>query len=139
MMWAVFAIVAGAMLAYLVTPLMRDGRARAGYVILVLTIAAALGLYLTYGNPDMPDQPAAPRIAAQLEARSKVTAGIEKLEQSLKDNPDQLSGWILLAQSYQALGQNEKAMAALDEAAKHADGADKAMILRIKEKLQPAE
>lgn len=90
---------------------LREGRLNAlsqAFIILCLP-AIGLGLYLKTGNPDMP--------AAPLEARlenpgSNIELLVAKVERHLADNPNDGSGWDVLAPIYvkmQRLGDAELA------------------------------
>lgn len=47
-----------------------------------------------------------------------IGAMVERLAARLKDNPDDLQGWMMLVRSYTVLGEQEKAQEALDNAAR---------------------
>lgn len=63
---------------------------------------AALGVYLSMGNPTLPAVPFAERPAAAPPPQEFLDA-VAKLERLLQENPDDLQGWVTLAQSYARL------------------------------------
>jgi cytochrome c-type biogenesis protein CcmH len=81
---------------------------------------AALAIYLAVGFPNAPDAPFAAR---QREAKASagkmpdINTALQRLEGELKTNPNDLSGWLLLARSYQALGRDGDAVGAYRHAA----------------------
>lgn len=56
----------------------------------------ALLVYLTIGNPDSADAPLAPRLEGALE-KLPPGAVMAKLEQRLRDAPNDATGWLLMA------------------------------------------
>lgn len=83
-------------------------------LLVVLPIAAAIG-YAQLGNPRALDP-------AQTQARTPISPEqiegmVGKLAEKLKQNPDDASGWVMLARSYKALGRFTEAA----EAYSHAD------------------
>jgi cytochrome c-type biogenesis protein CcmH len=86
---------------------------------------AAWALYAALGSPGMPDQPYAsrganPSPAAAQNAGQAANAGerpphvdmaeaVQKLTAHLKENPDDLTGWVLLARSDMSLGRFQEA------------------------------
>jgi cytochrome c-type biogenesis protein CcmH len=63
--------------------------------------ALALGLYLTYGSPRLPDQP----LAARLEdpaSDQKLEALVARVEARLREHPEQGEGWGVIAPVYMA-------------------------------------
>jgi cytochrome c-type biogenesis protein CcmH len=91
-------------------------------VAVVLLPFAAWLLYARLGAPALPDQPFAERAAAA----AKVTAGAEhldlgeaiaKISAHLKDHPEDLIGWLLLARTEISLGRNAEAVDAYRHAA----------------------
>ena len=61
--------------------------------------AVALPLYLRAGNPQLPDVPHAWRME-NAEKNGDIDALIEKVEQHLLGNPDDVQGWQILAPAY---------------------------------------
>ncbi len=74
----------------------------------MLVVAAAVGafvLYVLLGNPGHKETPEAQRMAANMAAQTSANArslsdSIATLEARLKDNPDILDDWVMLAESY---------------------------------------
>ena len=72
------------------------------YVALAMVIfipALSLGLYIALGSPNVPDEPFAPRIAGSAD-ELPLNALIYKVEQHLKQKPDDLQGWEVLGPAY---------------------------------------
>lgn len=69
---------------------------------------AALGLYLTYGNPNLPSAPLQQRLAVSPE---KATAAdlVAKVEERLRQEPNDGKGWEVIAPVYAAQGRFEEA------------------------------
>uniref|UniRef100_UPI00384C8968 c-type cytochrome biogenesis protein CcmI n=1 Tax=Aerophototrophica crusticola TaxID=1709002 RepID=UPI00384C8968 len=67
-----------------------------------LVPVAALGLYLSMGNPTLPAVPFEGRPAAAPPPQEFLDA-VAKLERLLQENPNDLQGWVTLAQSYARL------------------------------------
>lgn len=59
----------------------------------------SLGIYLDLGSPDVPDEPFAPRVAGPAQDLP-LDALVIKVEQHLKEHPDDLRGWEVLAPAY---------------------------------------
>ena len=93
---------------------------------------AAAALYVVLGSPGQPDQPFAARdlpaeqVAAQTAARPEpnpeMTAMVGRLADRLKDNPDDIEGWLLLGRSYISMERFADALSAFARARKVADG-----------------
>lgn len=112
------ALMAAAALACLLWPLLRhraSGRAPVGLAALLSfgLPVAALALYLAVGTPSALDPVNRVAHAASM---SDVTAAIGKLEQHLREQPDDLKGWTLLARAYQAMQRPADAARAFDRA-----------------------
>ncbi|MCX8049844.1 MAG: c-type cytochrome biogenesis protein CcmI [Methylohalobius sp.] len=71
----------------------------------------ALGLYFGLGRPDLLGAK-----TEQAQIPASLEAGIQRLEQRLAQNPNDLEGWLLLGRSYQALARPEPAKAAYERA-----------------------
>jgi cytochrome c-type biogenesis protein CcmH len=92
-------------------------RATSRAVALVLVAAGvpvgALAVYLSVGSPTEPGHPFDPVRAAthaQAEARAREMAVlVDKLAKRLEQEPDNLQGWLILAQSYTAMQRNAEA------------------------------
>lgn len=67
--------------------------------IIIALPLGTLGLYLSEGSPDLPDQPFLARINAPA-SQLPVEALVVRVEQRLKQKPDDLQGWEVLAPSY---------------------------------------
>jgi cytochrome c-type biogenesis protein CcmH len=107
---AVMAAIAAAVVAY---PLLRDRKTRAvGALAAVLVAGAAAGLYPFWSNWDWSAPPAQQDAAVAPD----VLAMVAKLEQRLRDNPNDLAGWLLLGKSYVALQRLDDGVAAYDHA-----------------------
>jgi hypothetical protein len=91
-------------------------------IVLVLVPVAALGLYAMLGTPGglMLGQGASPTTKtnphSSYKTATSVASLVGRLETRLRSEPEDASGWLLLAKSYEHLGQNEKAVAAYDRA-----------------------
>lgn len=78
---------------------------------LVVTLALpvlALALYLPFGNPNLPAQRFAERTDRR-EVPPQVLTAVANLEKALQENPNDLGGWTLLAQTYSAMGRPDDA------------------------------
>jgi len=85
-------------------------RAVAVSALLLLPFGAA-GLYLALGSPALPDQPLAPRLAAQRSNQS-VDSLIARVEAHLEQHPEDGRGWEVIAPIYVRLGRFEDAVKA---------------------------
>jgi len=111
-----FIIVAALMAAIAATvvavPLMRDKKTRlVGALAGLLVAGAAAGLYPLWSNWDWHAPAQAQAIAAP-----EVAAMMAKLEQHLRDDPNDLAGWLMLGRSYTALQRLDDAVTAYDRA-----------------------
>ena len=118
---AVMAAIAAAAVAW---PLLRDRQSRVlGAVLAVLVMGAAAGLYPLWSNWNWH----APADGAAGAGGPDVAAMVAKLEQRLRDHPDDLTGWLLMGRSYLALNRLDDAVLAYDHAhqldGKNADAA----------------
>ncbi|MBI3113233.1 MAG: c-type cytochrome biogenesis protein CcmI, partial [Rhodospirillales bacterium] len=100
------------------TPPPVPGRVLAGGLAAALS-AAAFGFYFVLGSPDIPNFPFAERnVGSRLaggnaDAEHAEVAGLAaKLAARLKDNPGDLDGWILLARTYNTIGDLQGMVAA---------------------------
>lgn len=59
----------------------------------------SLALYFTYGSPELPDQPLAPRLA-NLESTRQIDVLIKKVEARLQSHPGDGQGWDVIAPVY---------------------------------------
>lgn len=111
MMMIAFAVLTAAVLIVLLTPL--KSHAKTSYALALLIAGGALGLYLWQGHPELPDQPIAARLAARQVSLDQVAIGVDKLQAHLAQEPDDVQGWLLLAQGQAALGHPDKEREAL--------------------------
>jgi cytochrome c-type biogenesis protein CcmH len=106
---ALMAAIAAAVVAL---PLVRDKKSRlVGALAALLVAGAAAGLYPLWSNWDWHAPAQAQEIAAP-----EVAAMIAKLEQHLRDDPNDLAGWLMLGRSYTALQRLDDAVTAYDRA-----------------------
>lgn len=75
----------------------------------------SLGIYLTYGNPEMPDAPLAGRLAVAPDKAAPADL-IAKVEARLRQFPDDGMGWDVIAPIYASLGRFEDAVEAYSNA-----------------------
>ena len=111
-----FIIVAALMAAIAATvvavPLMRDKKSRlVGALAALLVAGAAAGLYPLWSNWDWHAPAQAQAIAAP-----EVAAMMAKLEQHLREDPNDLAGWLMAGRSYTALQRLDDAVSAYDRA-----------------------
>jgi cytochrome c-type biogenesis protein CcmH len=95
--------------------------AAATVAVLLLPFAAWL-LYARLGSPGLPDQPFAERAAAAKAVASGVQhldlgKAVAKIDAHLKEHPEDLTGWLLLARTEITLGQYAEAAEAYRHAA----------------------
>src|SRR3954453_10440645 len=92
---------------------------------------AAWALYAALGSPSMPDQPYASRGANPSPAAAQdagqgaphidMAEAVQKLTAHLKDHPDDMTGWVLLARSDMSLNRFQEAADAYKRAADLSD------------------
>lgn len=73
--------------------------------------ACAVALYLNMGNPELPGQPLAPRLAALSEA-ADMGELVARVEGHLRANPDDGRGWEVIAPVYMRLGRIDEGIRA---------------------------
>lgn len=135
---ACMAALAAAAVAY---PLLRGKSRWSGALAALLVAGAAAGLYPFWSNWDWH---APPQAAEQAAVNPEALAMVAKLEQRLKDQPDDQTGWLLLGRSYAVLNRPEEAVAAYQHAyalGKNADaaaGLAEALSLRAGGEITPA-
>ena len=118
------AVMAASAAAAVALPLLRDRQSRVvGALLALLVMGAAAGLYPLWSNWNWH----APAGAAPGAGGPDVAAMVAKLEQRLRDHPDDLTGWLLMGRSYLTLNRLDDAVRAYDHAhqldGKNADAA----------------
>lgn len=73
---------------------------------------AAFGLYLTLGQPDLPDQPFASRAAEE----QQMVELVDQLAKRMEATPDNPKGWVLLGRSNTMIGRHAEAAEAFRRA-----------------------
>ena len=129
------AIAAGAV----ALPLLRDKQSRLlGALAAVLVIGAAAGLYPLWSNWNWHPAP------SEAAAGPDVAAMVARLEKRLQDQPNDLSGWLMLGRSYLTMNRLDDSIVAYDHAhqldSKNADaamGLGEAMSLRAGGEITP--
>jgi cytochrome c-type biogenesis protein CcmH len=96
-------------------------RAAAIVAILLMPLAAGI-VYWQLGSPSLPDQPFAERAAGTPSAAAHPGAidmneALARLRARLKEHPEDLTGWLLLARSELSLGRYQEAAEAYRHAA----------------------
>ncbi len=96
-------------------------------------VVAAAALYLTIGQPSTPDQP----LRARADAGSAIAGGdamhgqmddlVRQLSAKLEQNPDDATGWALMARSLMRLERTEQALDAYKRAITLTNGTDGAL------------
>jgi len=95
----------------------RRARAAAAVAILLLPVAAG-ALYWQLGSPSVLDQPFAERTSASPQSAAiEMNDALARLGAHLREHPDDLTGWLLLARSEMGLGHYQDAVAAYRHAA----------------------
>ena len=137
-----FVVVAALMAALaasaVAVPLLRHRQRIVGAAAAVLIVAAAAGLYPLWSNWHWHDSAQNPA------AGPDVAAMVAKLETHLRDDPNDLAGWVMLGRSYVALEHMDDAIVAYDHAhrldpanAEAALGLGEAMSLRAGGNITP--
>ena len=135
----VAALMAALAASAVAVPLLRHRRSRAvGAAAAVLIVAAAAVLYPLWSNWHWRDSAQNPA------AGPDVAAMVSKLEAHLRENPNDLEGWLMLGRSYVALERMDDAILAYDHAhrldagnAEAALGLGEAMSLRAGGNITP--
>lgn len=89
----------------------------AAMAVLVGIPLMALAVYLPTGRPELPAQPLASRGADPDILPPEVVSAMANLEDHLKQTPDDLSGWVLLANTYVRMQRYPEAAEAFRKAA----------------------
>ena len=99
----------------------RTASRRLAATLLVALPLGTLTLYLALGRPDLPDLPLAARATPTAQASGStppdVLTAVAHLAERLKTEPNNLEGWVLLAQSLGKLGRLADAVTAWHQAA----------------------
>lgn len=103
-------------------------------VFLVLAVPVLAGLiYWQIGAYQLVDaQPPAPEQAQQQQhaPQMSIEEAVAKLEQRLQQEPDNVEGWFMLARTYAAMSQYDKAVTAYQEVLKREGETDANLLLR---------
>lgn len=116
-------------ISFVAAPMLRSrapsnqGNAKVALLAVVAIVVIAIALYATLGRPDLnsatvPASESAEQTTASTTTESvgsvaSLTAG---LEERLQQNPDDGKGWLLLAKTYDHLGEEDKVAAAYSKA-----------------------
>lgn len=101
---------------------------RSAAIVVAIGIAAgAAGLYPLIGTPTALGPTASPAAVSGKDGahglqNAQIAGMVERLAARLRDNPEDLNGWVMLARSYSALGRFDDAGRAYGEGAKRAPG-----------------
>lgn len=109
--WAICGILACGLAYWLARPLLAEAkphRFMSVFGVLAGVPLLALGTYLYLGNPTMPDTPLSPRLAGELQDLPPA-AILARLENELRQRPNDEKGWRLLARLRATLGEHDKA------------------------------
>src|ERR1700712_5481884 len=79
---------------------------------IVLVAVLAVGTYAFLGRPDLPAEPLAQRVA-ETGAGMDIDTAVKTIEARLKQNPDDLKGWQVIAPVYVRTGRYADAVNAL--------------------------
>jgi cytochrome c-type biogenesis protein CcmH len=122
---ALMAAIAAAAVAW---PLLRSRGSRPiGALAALVVVGAAAGLYPLWSNWDWNAPPEPDRAAVQAEAAQaspEVASMVAKLEGHLKNEPNDMKGWLLMGRSYLALQRLDDAVVAYDHAYRLGGGKD---------------
>lgn len=109
---------------------------RALVLVSILVPALALGGYLIFGSPSMPQQPYAARFD-QSPAAKRVTEMVSRVEERLREHPEDGAGWDVIAPVYLRQQKYHDAVFAFQQAlrlngenAARLEGLAEAMVLR---------
>ncbi len=100
----------------------KRGRASALAAAALGAPLASLAIYALTGAPGAPDRPLAERAAPAAAMPADVADAIAGLAERLREDPDNLEGWLLLGRSYAATERYREAADALANAAALAPG-----------------
>lgn len=88
---------------------------RTAFAMMLVVPLLSLGIYLALGSPDMPDAPFAPRVAGPAD-QLPLDALVIKVEQHLKEQPEDVRGWEVIAPAYMRQQKYNAAAAAWSRA-----------------------
>ena len=103
----------------------RTGRARRWAAAIAVTAPlAAVAVYLSVGQPNLPDQPISSRkdIADAAQMRASAESLVSEMTIALERDPDDLRSWVLLARALVSLDQLDDAASAYSRAVALAPG-----------------
>ena len=82
--------------------------------VVVVAPAAAVALYLTVGQPDLPDQPLSGRkdVADAAQLRTAAETLVNEMTMAVEQNPRDLRSWVMLARALTTLGRLDEAVGA---------------------------
>jgi cytochrome c-type biogenesis protein CcmH len=136
------ALMAASAAAAVALPLLRDPHSRVlGVIAALVVVGAAAALYPLWSNWNWHAPAQSPGGASGPD----VAAMVDKLEKRLRDEPNDLPGWLMLGRSYVALNRLDDAIVAYDHArqldgknVEAAMGLGEAMSLRAGGEITPA-
>jgi cytochrome c-type biogenesis protein CcmH len=107
--WAVLVLLCLVALGFVVWPLYRSSGRLTPLIAVVIvgTVALSAILYYEVGQPGIPSGAA---------TSPDTTVMVAALAKRLKDQPDDVDGWVLLGRSYQSLGDYDQAIKAFETA-----------------------
>lgn len=116
--WIILAVLCLVALWFGAWPLYRESRRLTPLlaVVVVFTVAFSAGLYNVVGNPNLPSA------GAQEGQLPEMGAVMASLQQRLAENPEDLSGWTMLARSQMALEQFGDAVSSYERIMELEDG-----------------
>lgn len=122
--WAGLAAMVGVALAFVLAPLLRGGASKRAVLGLAMLVpAVAIGMYAWLGNPGALLAPrASVQEAGATQGQHDVLSMIGALEEKLKASPDDVSGWLMLARSYEAMERYPEAGQAFERVTQLAPG-----------------
>ncbi|EWY42398.1 cytochrome C biogenesis protein [Skermanella stibiiresistens SB22] len=111
----------------------------AALALCVVIPFGALAVYVPTGHPNMPGQPFASREAAPPGgATPEIMQAIAKLRQHLKDDPNDLQGWLLMGQTQTRMGDFDASAEAFRQAVAVSQGKDPSILSSYAEAMTAA-